>query len=365
MDKECDWEVFVMKVCYFGSYSQSPRNRIIMKGLKQNSIEVVECRDTSNIFLRYPKLMKKYFGLRDLDAIIIGEPGQTSVLLARILINKTEKPLIFDAYLSLYEMMVYDRKLVKENSFKAKYFYYLDKIPCKLADVVLLDTNEHINYFNEEFGINKDKFRRVFIGADTDIFYPRQIEKENNDQFTVLFHGSFIPLQGIQYIIKAAKILEKYTDINFEIIGKGQTFNEMIKLSKSLNSQNITFMGSIKYEEIPNYIARADIGLGIFGDTDKAKRVIPNKAYEIIAMKKPLITGDSPAARELFVNGKNAILCKMADPESIAESILCLKEDDNLRRKIAKNGYNLFREKASPNVIGQDVKKNLESLVYQ
>ena len=352
-----------MKVCYFGSYSQNPRNKIIMKGLKQNGIEVMECHDTSSIFLRYPKLIKKYFGLRDLDAIIIGEPGQTSVPLARILINKTEKPLIFDAYLSLYDMMVYDRKLIKENSFKAKYFYYLDKIPCKLADVVLLDTNEHINYFNEEFGINKDKFRRVFIGADTDVFYPKQIE--NNDQFTILFHGTFIPLQGIQYIIKAAKILEEYTDINFEIIGKGQMFNEMMKLSRSLDSQNITFMGSIKYEELPNYIARADIGLGIFGDTDKARRVIPNKAYEIIAMKKPLITGNSPAARELFVNEENAILCKMADPESIAKSILCLKEDDNLMRKIAKNGYSLFREKTSPNVIGRDVKEILGSLVRQ
>ena len=111
---------------------------------------------------------------------------------------------------------------------------------------------------------------------------------------------------------------------------------------------------------MPTHIAKADIGLGIFGDTDKAKRVIPNKAYEIIAMKKPLITGDSSASREFFSDEKNALLCEMANPGAIAESIIKLKEDESLREKIAGNGYTLFKERARPKVIGKEVKKIVE-----
>jgi len=227
-----------------------------------------------------------------------------------------------------------------------------------------LDTTEHIKYFNEEFRISEKKFRRIFVGSDDEIFYPRKNAK-NNDTFTITFYGSFIPLHGLQYIVRAAKLLEEYKDIKFEILGSGQTYNFIRDLSEKLKICNIMFIKErVKYEEIPNFITKSDVCLGIFGDTAKAKRVIPNKVYEALAMGKPLITGDSPAIKECgIVNRKNTLLVEMANPEAIANAILELKDDEKLRNDIAKNGLALFKENFTPKIIGKGVKKVLEEVL--
>jgi len=352
-----------MRVCYFGSYNPKySRNRIIIDGLKQNGVNVFECQDDSPIWSRYFKLLWEYLHLEKHNVIIVGAQGHTSVLLAWLLAKIFRRKLVFDPFISLYDTAIFDRREVDKSSLKAKYYYYLDKWSCALADIIIVDTWEHLKYFHEEFGIKKEKFRRVFVSADDEAFYPIEAGKED-DKFKVLFYGTYIPLHGIEYIVKAAKLLENNEDIEFEILGSGQTYKDIMNLSKSLKIKNISFKNYWVDKDPQRYIGKADICLGIFGNTPKAKRGIPNKAFQAIAMKKALITGDSPAAREVFLNGENAILCEMANPKAIAEAIILLKEDKKLRKRIAENGYRLFKEKFTPQAIGKEVKIIVEEVM--
>ena len=77
-------------------------------------------------------------------------------------------------------------------------------------------------------------------------------------------------------------------------------------------------------------MSRADIVLGIFGESVKTMRVIPNKAYEALAMSLPLVTADTPAIRELL-DERSAVLVPAADPQAIADALLecALKLDQN------------------------------------
>ena len=184
-----------------------------------------------------------------------------------------------------------------------------------------------------------------------------------NKKFAVLFWGNFIPLQGIQYIIKAAKTLEQYQDIKFEVIGNGQTYAEMMELVKKLSVKNIVFIDKMTQEDLVGYIKKADVCLGIFGDTGKTQRVIPNKVYEAIAMKKPVISGDTPAIRELFTDRENVLLCLVADADDLADKILELKNNQDLRYKIANNGYEIFKSSGIPKVIGGKLFQDLKTLL--
>jgi glycosyltransferase involved in cell wall biosynthesis len=179
------------------------------------------------------------------------------------------------------------------------------------------------------------------------------MEEKDNIMFHILFWGNFIPLQGVEYIIRAAKILENDKNIIFTLIGSGQTFNQVKKEADNLKIRNVRFLCKLPVGELPPFISKADVCLGIFGDTDKAQRVIPNKVYEAIAMAKPVITGDTPAIRELFADRENILLCQTANPNDLAEKILELKDSDTLRNRIARGGYEIFQEYAIPKVIAQ------------
>ena len=351
-----------MKILYFGVYdSEYSRNRVLMRGLNTGGIQILKCSISPKSRLPFLKLFLKYWRFfNKYDFMLVGFPGQEVMFLARFL---TRKPVIFDAFTSHYGGYILDRRYWSPGSFRSKYYRFLDKWSCKLADLVLLDTNAHIDFFVREFKLPREKFRRIFVGTDSDIFYPRETRNVDisKSPFIVHFHGHYIPLQGVKYLIQAAKILEK-ENIVFNLIGRGQTFQNDRRLAEKLKLTNINFIEPVPYDKLPDYIARVDVCLGIFGDSPKTELVIPNKVFEAIAMAKPVITADTPAVRELFTDKENIFLCRRADPRNLADAILQLKQNDELRQRISDGAYKLFKSRASEDIIGAELKQILSGI---
>ena len=199
-------------------------------------------------------------------------------------------------------------------------------------------------------------------GPTRGVYYPLQDQQES--PFTAIYFGKFIPLHGIEHVVAAAKELEIDPEIRIEFIGDGQTYEAMRALADALRVKNITW-GSrwLEPEELRMHIARAAVCLGIFGTSNKAQRVIPTKAYVALAMAKPLITADSPAAREVLTSGKDAILCPAGESAKIAQAILALKRDEKLRSSVAEAGHQLFVEQFTTQAIGAQVRRSLEDLL--
>jgi len=349
-----------MKICYFGIYNPSySRNKLLIRGLRQNGVEVLECNSSLKGPAKYFDLIKKHWWIRNsYDVMVVGFPGFQPMILAKLI---TRKPIIFDAFLSLYDTVVLDRGLAKKYSFKAGYFWFLDWLSCSLADKVLLDTFEHINFFARTFKINKNKFYRILVGVDDEIFYPRS-EPGGRDYFIVHFHGSFIPIHGLKYIIEAANILREQKII-FNVIGAGQEFKKISKLITEYKLGNtVKIHGLVAEEKLIDLLAGADICLGIFGDSDKINRIIPNKLYECLAMEKPVITADTPATREVFSDNQ-LMLCRAGDAKALAEKIMILKNDQVLRRKLSANSFSLVKEKFVSNILGQELKNIASKLI--
>lgn len=180
------------------------------------------------------------------------------------------------------------------------------------------------------------------------------MEKEINlkGKFKLGFHGSFIPLQGVEYILGAAEILkEEHRDIVFLIVGDGQTYKEMRALAAQKDLDNVSFLGRFPLNELPQFILSCDVCLGIFGSSRKTDRVIPNKVYEYIALGKPVISADTPAIREFFSDNQDIALCKKADSLSLSKKIIDLKSNSNLRSNIARNCYKLYKKHCTPKTI--------------
>ena len=295
---------------------------------------------------------------KDYDLIFIGFYGQPLVPIIRLF---SSKPILFDAFISSYDTLCYDRKKFKPDSIFGNFFYWLDKHSCIVSNKILLDTNQHIDYFCKTYPLEKKKFERVFVGEDDDMFYPRDLKKKSD--FVVFYYSTFQPLHGTDIVVKAAKLLENDPKIKFKIIGKGIETLRIRKLAKKLNIKNIEFVGWVDYKELPLEVGKADICLGgHFGDTSKAKRVISGKTFQFIAMKKATVIGDNKATRELFSHGNDIYMCEMGSADSLAKAILKLRKDSALRNKIALNGYKLYLKECSPDSIGKQLVKIVEGM---
>lgn len=297
-----------MKICFFGTYNpQYSRSRVIKRGLEESGVTVVECNERSFGMKKYWRLWKKFKYIKnEVDFLFVGFPGYGAAVFAKIF---TGKKIIFDAFASIYDSMVFDRKTVSIFSPKSFYYFLLDFLACHMSDYVLVDTLSQKDFFIRTFKIKPKKILVVYVGADIPQDFLVQTEKIKNSPIKVFFGGTFIPLQGVDVILKSAKLLENDPlagGLRFEIMGQGQTFPDAKNLAQKLSLHNVEFLPPHPYVELLNHLNSADISLGIFGSTSKSQRVIPNKVFDALALGKPCITQDSPAIREILKMAKIA-----------------------------------------------------------
>ena len=330
-----------------GAKRNYPRNIQILRFLKEY-FKVIEITSNKSFYLlRLSEVLGRFlFSVlfqRNYDLIFIGFLGQPLMPVVKLLVRG---PIIFDALVSIYDTLCLDRKSFNPNSIVGKITFWLDKKSFQWAQKIVTDSKTHTDYFSKLFDIEREKFQILYNIADERLFYPRETKK--TDKFTIFFDGTFLPLHGIDYIVRAARLLGEEKDILFRIVGKGKEKNKILKLAEDLNIKNIEFIDWIPHDELPSEIAKADLCLGgHFSNIDKAKRVISGKAFQYLAMKKPIIVGDNPAVRELFIHREDVYMCKMADEKALAGAILELRDNKVLREKIAERGFETFKQKCN------------------
>lgn len=249
------------------------------------------------------------------DLIFVGFRGHEILPFIKVF---TKQPIIFDMFISIYDTLCYDRKLINPNSIIAYFLKIYDKFLIKISDVCLVDTKTHKRYFEKEFKINNINY--LYVDANTDIFKKLKIKKNRKEKI-ILWYGNALPLQGVDIILKSAKILEK-NNIKFKLIGPIR--KKYKRLIKELNLNNVIFEDFVHYKKLPIIIANSDICLGghFSGEIEKAKRVISGKTFQFLACEKPVILGDNPANRELFRESKRIKFVKMGEPNILAKTIM-------------------------------------------
>ncbi|MBU1657124.1 MAG: glycosyltransferase [Candidatus Omnitrophica bacterium] len=338
-----------LKICYLpGREFSYSRTRIFLKGMTEAGIDVYDCSGSGKGFFAYVSGFLKFLMKKGkCDIVLVGFMGHTLMPLVKLF---TRKKIIFDAFISIYQTLVFDRGVLAPGSLFAGAARFIDRFACSIADLVLLDTDQHIEYFVREFKLDKNKFRRIPAGADDSVMYPR--DDIEGGEFLVHFHGEYQALHGAGYIIEAASML---WEARFQLIGRGREFEACRKEAEKRGLKNVTFVAPVSYDRLPEYMARATVCLGIFGGTEKAAMVIPNKVYEALAMGKAVITSDTPAVRELLTDGENVLLCGSRDAESLTLCIKKLRNNAILRKRIADGGYDLFRKKCLPRHVGREI----------
>jgi glycosyltransferase involved in cell wall biosynthesis len=350
-----------LRVCFFGTYRANyVRNQVMIEGLRRQGVTVLECHSTLwhsvadrvqqagggwksprflwRVLKAYGRLLQAHRQTPPYDIMLVGYPGQFDVYLGRLLSWWRRKPMALDILMSLH-LIAEERGLAAKSPFTGRMLFWLEKIGLKLPDMLIADTPEYRDYYCEKYHVSPERFQFVPLGVDDRLYQPRPHVQPPDDCFRVIYYGTFIPLHGVETMLRAAALLQDRPDIRFDFYGEGQERPSMEALAQELGLENVQFQGWIDKAELPDEIARSHVVLGVFGTTKQSRCTIQNKIWEGMMMQRPVITGDAETIRLELVHKEHVYLVERANPQALAEGILDLYDNHILRQRLISNAY--------------------------
>ncbi len=166
-------------------------------------------------------------------------------------------------------------------------------------------------------GINTENFRRS----------SRKIHKNRN--INILSVARFVEKKGLKYGIEAvSKVVMKYNDVTYKIIGGGELKDDLECLISDLDVEKFIKIDEWKsQEEIRALMSESDIFLApsvtsLNGDQEG----IPVVLMEALASGMPVISTYHSGIPELIEDGKSGFLAPERDVDALMEKIFYLIE---------------------------------------
>ena len=166
----------------------------------------------------------------------------------------------------------------------------------------------------------------------------------SQNEIVALYTGQLYPWKGVDTLVEAAAGLPE--NVAVAIVGGGAGRLEELKEKARRIGSRCRFFGQVKHEEVPAFLAAADIVVIPNSGKEEISRsyTSPLKLFEAMAAGKAIIVSDLPSMREVL-DESVAVFFRPDDAASLREKIITMARDretlDNLatRARERSNGY--------------------------
>ena len=166
----------------------------------------------------------------------------------------------------------------------------------------------------------------------------------------LLFVGRHDPREGIKYLYKAMDfIIEKHENVRLIVVGKGVLKNYYKQMISENAMKYIVFEDYVDSELIPLYYRTADIYISPATGGESFGIVL----LESMASGTPLVASRIRGYRQVAKHKFNAYFVKPKDPKELAEGVINIIENDDLRKELITNGLESVKKYSWNNVTNQ------------
>ncbi|WP_020017726.1 glycosyltransferase [Promicromonospora sukumoe] len=374
----------------FGTYdaARHPRTAVLVAGLRAHGVKVTELNRPLGFstaervrMLQQPwrlpvlavRLLRCWAGLtadtlrlRRAEgrprAVLVGYLGHFDVLLARLL---HPRAVVVLDHLVFAGDTAADRGA---TGLRVRLLNGLDRLATACADVVVTDTEEHRQMLPDP-----RKGVVVLVGAPDDWRAPlvenrtSQVETRPSlvepvetpaptTPLSVVFFGLYTPLQGAPVIAEAVRdAVAAGAPLRVTLVGTGQ---DLARTRETLaGTPGVTWHDWVEPGELPALVAGHDVCLGIFSDTPKGLRVVPNKVYQGLAAGCVVVTSDTPPQRRTL--GESLELVPPADAAALAARLTELTDPAALAaaQERASEGRDRIRPQAVTEPLAAELRR--------
>lgn len=370
-----------MRITVFGTYDTAmhPRIATIAEGLAARGLDVAQCNaplglDTAarvdmlarpwravgllrRLAGRWAVLARMAHRMPPPDAVVVGYLGHFDVHLARLLFRRRGIPVVLDHLVSASDTGR-DRRL--DAGLRQVLLRIIDAAALRAADIIVVDTAEHLAALPARY---RPRAVVVAVGApkawhDAGDAVPDPGEPPDSGEppdpgeqgarrpLRVVFYGLYTPLQGTPFIGAALGAVAG-APVEITMIGRGQ--DEAQTREAAAASDAIRWLDWVPAAELPALVAGHDICLGIFGTSEKARRVVPNKVFQGAAAGCAIVTSDTAPQRRAL--GDAAVLVPPGDPNALAAALLRLAADRTTVEEMRGRARELARRQFAPDQV--------------
>lgn len=159
---------------------------------------------------------------------------------------------------------------------------------------------------------------------------------------------------GVDLLIQSfSKFKINHPNYYLEIYGNGpkHTMANLKDLSSKLGvSSNVSFVGIIPYEQMPNKLYNASILALSRPDNIQNKYGFPTKLGEYLATGNPVVATSVGEISNFIVDGENGYLAEPGNVDSFAQKLLDAERDLNAGKNVGIRGRSLVESEFSSNV---------------
>lgn len=220
------------------------------------------------------------------------------------------------------------------------------KMPTDL--IIMTDDGTQGDRVLRQLGVDMRKVHFWMNGVDWDAFETRyegsRIKQElgiNNSQI-ILCISRLVGWKRVDRGIGIMPyVIEKCPKARLLIIGDGQERNKLERLSEELVVKgHVRFMGSVAHSEIPKYLAAADIFLSLYDWSN-----VGNPLLEAMMAGKCIVTINNGDTGNFIKNRENGVLLEYEDLPKLADIIVGLLNNDELRNRLGTNARKFALER--------------------
>ncbi|MBM3665733.1 MAG: glycosyltransferase family 4 protein, partial [Actinobacteria bacterium] len=282
-----------------------------------------------------------------------GYPAQPDAVPAWLVARARRAPLVVDMMVSLADTLGDDRGRAGAAATRA--LAAADRTALALADIVLVDTAAGGDFLVRRFGVSPASIVVAPVGAEPGAFPPSPVPR---GACRALWYGKPSPMHGLDVILDAARIPGTPP---IRLVGEGQLDDWLAGELRRDPPAALEHVPWVPYERLRDEVAACGVVLGIFGRSDKASRVVPNKVFQAMAAGRPVITADTPGIREVLTHGHDAVLVPAGEPAALAAALMALAADPDARARLGTAARDTYVRTGTPHCVAAPLVRTLEA----
>ena len=231
-----------------------------------------------------------------------------------------------------YSLSLYHHKAVRIERYKNRESDFIVVVSSKIKEDLVKEGVEPAKILVTHNAVNPDEFK-----TDCDIGQKYRSELGiGKDEVLIGYLGSYAFYHDSTRLILAADILRRRNaKVKILMVGVGKDYKKCHKLAAKLGllDSMIIMKPKVPKEVVPKVLSALSVAV-LPGSTDI---ICPIKVQEYMAMELPSVIPDYPANREVVTDGQTGVFFEPHNEESLAEKLLYLAENPELRNMIGRN----------------------------